>query len=528
MKKITLTHICLTILVSTFGQSLKERLILTDTKDSTFLNASSIYFDNFGNYCFEIKKKGKEYFYTNKDTFGGFRFIGGTYGSTGSINYTKDDSDDKNLPYYFKNAHGTKIYGKIKGKIERFIDSGTKENMAITVSYKDSAYYYINNKLVSQIHKNKADDLSYYDWCAFSENGNSIYYLKKDSIYVIYVNGTQIGTSNSNYYELSINNNEQYIFGEGKKPKVKVGKYDFMFYTHAIDTILGPVRTVWYRDLKENGSYYYSGDDNGTDYIVINNKIHKNLKNISNIILKDKTNYLFNYTEDGITKINVNGNVFSHTFQKIYHPSLDNEGNFAFYGFKDYFLYKYVNGKPLTEPITGYGVRPNPLYISPKGQSLHYFKTDDSTYLYQDDKLLFTPIKNSKNFKVIAENDIISHYFTKGKVDNGNNLFYIEIDSVGFWVYNGEFSKPMMPAKESSYYKTAQLREIVASQSNEHGFFIIQKIDSDKFIININNKIYKEIESVNQIIKNNCFFDGKALVFYGIKGLSFYQYTLQQ
>ena len=75
---------CLTIK----GQTLTERLILTDTKDSIYLNADKISFDQEGNYCFIVEIEDREYFITNKDTIGGFKFIGSTFSNRGGIKYT--------------------------------------------------------------------------------------------------------------------------------------------------------------------------------------------------------------------------------------------------------------------------------------------------------------------------------------------------------------------------------------------------------------------------------------------------------
>ena len=44
------------------GQTLTERLILTDNNDSLYLNSSKISFDSQGNYCFVVKKDKQEFF----------------------------------------------------------------------------------------------------------------------------------------------------------------------------------------------------------------------------------------------------------------------------------------------------------------------------------------------------------------------------------------------------------------------------------------------------------------------------------
>ena len=515
--------------LTSFGQKISERLILTDTKDSIYLNSIKQNFDKSGNYCFVIKENDKEYFVTPNDKIGGVEFIGSTYGNGGSINYTNSHSDATDKPFFYKNAKGTKVYGTAKGKIDAFQSSNTKENMAIDTSLNDSIYYYINGKLVNQKFK---DPKKYYgldaDWVAFSENGNYIYYINQNNTYKLYVNDKLIDSSKFSYTQLAINNNGNYIFAKGKKPEQKIGKYDYMFFIHTSNAVLEDyVRTVWDYELKENGAYYYSGDDNGPSYIAINDKLQKNIKNIANITLIDKKTYSYTYEEEGKKKINVGDKTYTFDFEEIFHPTLDTKGNFAFYGLKDYLLYKYINGKKEDTPISKYNVRPTPLYISPKGESLHYFKTDDLIYIYQDDKLLFEPISKNSKFQILPQNEILTTHFIKGKSKNGNSLFYMQFDSKGYLVFNGVFSKPMIPVIDSDYSETVKIGEIVAGECNDYGFFAIQKVDSTKYLLNINNKIYKELENIDMIFNDCCFFDGKELIFYGIKGFSFYQFKLE-
>ncbi len=510
----------------TSGQTFSERLILNDTKDSLYLNSSEASFDKNGNYCFIIKQNDQKYFITPNGKIGGFKSIGSTFGNSGEINYTNSYYDPKDKPWYYKNAKGTKVYGTAVGKIESYKTSHTKENVAITTTLKDSVYNYLNGKLVSKIHIGKADKfyLSSDDWCAFSENGNVIYFLKQNDSYFLYLNGKQIDSSKHRYNQLAINNNGIYVFAKGKRPEQKIGKYDYMFFVHSMDTILGYVRTVWNYELKENGAYYYSGDDNGPYYIAINDKLHKDIKPVSNITLIDRNTFIYTYGEEGQKKINVSNKIYVYDFEEIFFPKLDKKGNFAFYGLKDYYLYKYVNGKKEDKPISKYGVRPVPLHISPKGESTHYYKTDDSIYIYQDNKLLFKPISKKTNFQILLHTEILPGNFVRDKSENGNSLFYIELDTTGYLVFNGVFSKPMISAKEGSYSETKTIGEIVAGEFSDNGFFAIQKTGHSKYLINVNNSIFKEIENVDVIFKDNCFFNSQELIFYGVKGLSFYQF----
>ncbi|MFW5983291.1 MAG: hypothetical protein ACOCQ4_02230 [bacterium] len=510
------------------GQTITERFILADNKDSLYFNSSKISFDKKGNYCFVIEKDDQEYFVTNKDTIGGFKFIGSTYGNGGEINYTNSYSDPKEKPYYYKNAKGTKIYGTAIGKIESYQTSNTRENIAITTTLNDSIYKYINGSLVAQNHKEQVESfyISERDWVSFSENGNVIYFLKQDSLYKLFVNEILIDTSKFRYNQLAINDNGTYIFAKGKRPEKPIGKYNYMFFIHSMDTVLGYVRTVWDYELKENGAYYYSGNDNGPYYIAINDKLHKDIKPVSNITLIDKKTYLYSFGEKDKNKINVNGEIYSHNFEEIFYPSIDRKGNFAFYGMKDYYLYKFVNGKKIKQPLSKYGVRATPLYISPNGESIHYFKTVDSIYLYQDDKLVFSPIPKNSNFIIQPHKEILPYNFIRGKTENGNSLFYLEYEKQGYFVFNGKFSKPLLPIKEQNFSIDKEQGSIVAGTFSDNGFFAIQKVGNGKFLIVVNNQVYKELDGVDHIVSDSYFFDGNSLTFYGVKKSSFYQFTM--
>lgn len=514
---------CLTV----NGQTITERLFLTDTKDSLYLNSDKISFDKQGNYCFVIDKEDQDYFVTNKDTIGGFKFIGSTYGNGGEINYTNSYSDPKDKPFYYKNAKGTKVFGTAIGKIEDYQTSNTNENIALVTTLNDSVYYYINGNLLLKKYK---DPKKYYgvedDWVSFSKNGNTIYSLKPDSINYLYVNGKVIDSSKFSYTQLAINNNGTYVFAKGKRPEKPIGKYNYMFFIHSMDTVLGYVRTVWDYELKENGAYYYSGDDNGPYYIAINDKLYKDIKPVSNITLIDKKTFLYSFGENGKNKFNVNGAIYSHEFDEIFFPSLDKNGNFAFYGMKDYYLYKFVNGQKIKEPLSKYGVRATPLYISPNGESLHYFKTDDSIYLYQDEKLIFESIPKTSNFIIEPYKEILPYSFVRGKAENGNSLFYLEYENQGYFVFNGKLSKPLIPIKDRNFSRDKEQGAIITGEFSDNGFFAIQKVGKRKFLIVANNQIYKELDNIDYIISDSYFFDGKSLIFYGVKNRSFYQFTL--
>lgn len=526
------TVILLVFSIKSFGQIISEKLIITDTKDSLYIHADNISFDAYGNYCFEIKQNGKKAFFTNTRKFIGYQSFTSIYGGNGErLSYTNSSFDSIDKPWYYRNAKSTKILGPVIGKLEKYMTSNTSDHIAIATSYLDTVYYYVNGKLVSKNLKNDLEsfDIDHYEWCAFSNNGNTIYYIKKGAFYYLFVNDKVVDRSPNNFNELHINNHGDYIYAEGQRPKTQIKGYEYMFFIHAKNKRIGPVRTVWYNDLTAHNGYYYSGDDNGPEYIIINNKLYKGLERVANIILIDKKNSLFIYKQKGAknSSINVNGKDYTPDVDSIFYASMDVNGDFAFYGLKNQHLYKVVNGKKMEEPITSHGVRAIPLYINPQGISLHVFQTNDSLYLYQDDKLLLKPLSKNSNFKRMPHEDVLPNNYIRGKAENHNSLFYLEFDTLAYWVFNGAFSKPMIPKSGNFYLDRESIGAIVAGTLNEYGFFIIQKIDNKKYLININNEAYAEIDDIDSILRGNTFFDDKELIFYGIKESSFYQFSFQ-
>lgn len=514
---------------SALAQQLQERLIIKDTRESLMQNSGEICFSENGAYCIKVSKKGKNWFYTNTDTLGPFTQVDAIYGSNGQITFTCAYNSECDSPWYFKNSRGTSVYGPVKGKLVNSMDSDTRNNMAITVRYRDSVYYYANDKLVWKAHKYEPGQkyADHEQWCSFSPAGNYIYYRADKNAYYLNTGDVVRDTANSTFKEMRINDNGDFIFGEGHEPLPVEDEYDHLFYIHNRDTVLGPVRTVWKNDLGPDGGYYYSGDDNGTTYIAINNRMYRNQEDVSNVRIADRNNDLFVRTANGKKEVVVNGAVFAHAFQQVYCPVITASGHFAYYGMKDYYLYKVIDGKQAEQPITRYGVRPVPLYISPEGVSVHYFKTDDSIYVYRDDKLLFPPVAVRENFFTQFYDESMSTFKNEIAAVNRHALWYIEAGKTAYWLYDGMLSKPMTPDKERFSRNEKSYGTVMAKGMNKHGFYVIQQIGAKRYIINVNNTTYHELTGVENILKDNCFFDGKSLVFYGIKNNAFYQYTLK-
>jgi hypothetical protein len=526
LSKLFFCLIALFLCSSAHGQVLTERLILQDNKDSLYLKATGE-FDQEGNYSFRVQLDTLKYFITKNDTIGGFNSIRHIGGNGGEIDYSSNDWRKKEEPFYYKNGLGTKLYGTAIGHVDDYETSNTRENISFISTTDDSVYYHLNGRLKAVTRK---DPKAYYgtkgDWAAFSENGNVIYSIPDDTLVKLYVNDQLIDSTEFRFIQMAINNNGDYIYAKGHRPDKPIGKYDYMFYVHTNSRKFDYVRTVWDYKLKDNGAYYYKGDDNGTWYILINDKLYKKLDYVGRITIIDKANFFFIFGENGQKKINVNGKVYAYGIDDIIKPTLDKQGNFSCYTIIDYYLYKIINGKKIETPISKYGVRGVPIYISPTGSSLHYFRTEDSTYVYRDDELIFEPIANQVNFRIESEEYVVSSSFESRKISNGKILSYMEYDDKAYFIYNGKLSEPTIPKTPKRYANTNAIGNILVSNFNDFGFFTVQKIENKKFRINVNNTIYQELNGIDKIHNYAYFFTEKELVLYGIKNSAYYQFKL--
>ena len=514
--------ICINLILISHGQQMTTKIIVSDhSPDSILINAEKLSFDKKGNFFFQVKKNNGSYFISNTDTIGPLKKISTTYSTNGNLTY---GYDDKNFLYYL-NPNDIKAYGPVKGKIETSYTNESYDYVIVAILNGDSLYYYANGTLINTIHKTKGSTpTSLKDWVTFSD-GEKIYVTDEKGLWKVIMNDKVVATSENRLSQPAMNSKGDYLYVEGMRPPAG-SRYDiYQFYIHTKDTAFGPVRTVWSYKLKDDGSWYYTSDDAGPDYIVINNKMYRDVDKIENIILLDKNNYFFIYKKDGKKFYNHNGHEYKLEFENAMDFIIDKKGNLSFYFTKDYYLYKVVNGKTAPAPITNYGVRPFPFYITATGISFHCFITDDSMYFYKDDQLIFPP-----EGLVHFESRDLAYQFPDHEKNNkydGDDLRYFEWKDSGYVIYNETISKGMMPFLDKSYVKQRQIGEIVGGSVNETGFFLIQKTGKEKYFINISNKYFQEVDNITRLIPGFSFFSGNKLIFYALQGNNFIQYTIE-
>ncbi|HTG57100.1 MAG TPA: hypothetical protein VL943_12565 [Niabella sp.] len=545
MRVIILLLIFINMVVTSAGQKLSKKIVY-QCLDSTVWNARSIYVKAPNEFLIEKESNGTTVFITGKGVSGLFKKLGGR----GSLSNFQALFDTTNR---FYKTDMSLLYGPVSGQDLITFKHPLSDNekfFALPLLMKDSIRIYINGrpaavvdtftndiwniefKTAGQLQSKSTSISSGYDkWIALSNNGNAIYSVENRGVYWLYLNGQLKDTSGEEFKNLMINNRGDHIYGSYKL----FPSGDSLRYSYAIvkpDTVIKTGGYFNSQYLGSLGEYFLQGKNNKADMILINDQLIKGVDDIDNIRFAGKDNFLFTHTRDSMPYINVNG-TSSNTrkYKQVYYPAIDDKGNYAYYGLRNYYLYKVVNGREAVEPISAYGVRAHPLYISSKGESTHLFITDDSTYLYQDDRLLIKPASNHTDSIFISEAHYPFFHRTYGKLDEpreGRGLVLITVNDASYMVFKGEVSRPMKRVENYNYGKEKKMGEIVCSEMSKDGFFLIQKTGPRSFLINMNNTVYHNIEGVDFIFDQYSKFDGQEVVFNGIINQSLYQFNFRK
>lgn len=513
------------------GQTLTERLLWADssgTADEIELYNHMFSFDRDGNYCFCVSKDGNRTVVASKAPIEGLCYDGSGYSKGCNSRYLRLCNQKDADFLYVMNEGAPYFYGPIAGKVRGYLSGNTRQHFANTSVRNDTAFFYLDGRLVysSPLESIKKFDLENEDWVDFSENGNVIYYLEQNGRFVLYVNDQPVDTSDRHFNALAINDKGDYVYATCYKPENPVGKYDYMFFIHTQDTVFDYVRSTWNSALTESGAYYFNGDDCGPDYLLLNGRLRKGIESFKNITLVDSRNAFYTYEIDKRLYLNVNGKDYPVDFDGIYNPTMDTNGHFAYFGIKDYYLYKVVDNVKVEEPLSKYGVRAMPIYISPQGSSLHYFKTDDTVYLYRNNELLFKPIHVSGTITVQPWDHVLPRNYASKPLENGHSLVCLNYGDYGYFVLDGQLSEPLPPLADYPSWGDSENGNVVEGVYNEHGYFAVLKVGKKDYQLVVNGRICGEIHDVDKVFPRKGYLDAQQVSFYGMRNNAIYQFIV--
>lgn len=509
MKKAFSIILLIVTFTSSFSQEIEIRTVLEDRSDNILENIRDLYFNENGEY-FYLKESDKGNFYiTDKDTLELPKRQKGVismYGKHGEIStyYTTKDS------FYYKNTKSINYFSGGYGKIIRHITDFLNDNVAITTEKNDSIFHFLNGKLLS---KNKKEDYRGFPniekWCAFSENGNSLYYIYKNKEFYLYKNSILIDSASTRFIELQINNRGNIFYGIGKKG-IPNTKFDYMFFPKQNEIKYDSVRTIWDSYVNKNGGFYCSGGN--PTYLLINGKYYE-YPVAEDIILPNSEHFFFfDYTKRNYTYY-TSSTTKNLGRKRIVKPSMDKEGDFAMFLKKGKKIEVLNNGEIQSDKIIG-----SPLAINSKGTFYTFKQTKKSTKIYRNNSLILEELGNIKIYNRIAFFEkYLSEYGVKNTPIFDKDFTYFEIGYKGFIIWNGVISEPLKKAIGSTFGdEYPKIGELLFGKINEYGFYLFQYDGKKKTKLILNNKIYTFEEEISSIIEDSIFFNQDRIIFYAI------------
>ncbi len=525
MRRLLLALLFFYSISAAFAQQTEQQLVLV-LPDTALTKPENLYltFDSAGNYCYYISQY-PGMVVTNMQTYGPFTSQDDKYSTTIFYN-------TKGRNQYIKVRKSTKVYGPIDGKID-MITSSNRKYFAYAVQGNDSTRYYINGILVAT-----SDTGSYTSrgwWCTFSDNGNALYAIKKGRHSYLFLNNKLIDSSEYEHNRLKVDNENCYRYSLGTQESASCGSCTYNKFKplkHTSQKVFGPVAARESVFRKYDGSVYYYGNGNGAAYTIENDSLYKHM---TSFIAPGKSKNFLIYKEnyaglgqiiDSVTKMNVNGNEMQLPYSQIFSPCIDSAGNYALFGLRNYYLYRYINGVEQKQPLSKYGVRANPISIDTKGNTICYYLTDDSVYTYENDRLFGKC--GVRKFYLLHPGQVMFDY----SFDIYNDLSAFCIDSACYIVYKNTISSAI---PKPTYYHdgdTFRIGDVIYGYASENSYWMLQKAGYGKYNLIINNRSVILPPNVNFEspiwfqLAENFVFTGKAFIFYTQKGTNIYRHKI--
>ena len=153
-------------------------------------------------------------------------------------------------------------------------------------------------------------------------------------------------------------------------------------------------------------------------------------------------------------------------------------------------------------------------------------KKDDSVYVYRDNTLILKPNPNSEPFEILQWEDVLPRLYINKRPENGHSLFCLNYGENSYFVHDGQLSEPLLPAFEQYSWEEPKPGGIAEGLFNEHGYFAVQMIDEKEYQIVVNGRILGTLHDVDGIFSEKGYFDGRQVIFYGMRNRSICQFIL--
>ncbi|MBZ0098319.1 MAG: hypothetical protein K8F30_04505, partial [Taibaiella sp.] len=444
----------------------------------------------------------------------------------------------KNKSYYILGYNSSTVYGPYDS-IESF--SNGAGYMAYTLPAGDSLKYYINGR-----HIATAERFGYLDslrdrlqnWCIFNSKGSYLYTIKKGKWSYLYANDRLVDSTRYFFGWLWLDEDNNYFYFINEVDKETRFRLKPRVHPPQQVCLMPRIQFLFQKVLTydNNDTVYYFGNADGKNYfdpppfdkpvdsfevgvLMSGNTIFEYQ------LSERQTGYRYGPVSEP-KRICINGNCKDLPYQEILLPCIDSRGNYALFGLRDYYLYKYVNGIEEPAPLSKHGVRAKPLSIDVIGNTICYYETDDSVYVYQDDSL----------FRKCAawqfDLDETTHIWRNDWLNEKLPVFHLGENT--YIVYNNRISPPLFREKRTPYTDSVVVvGDIMHTGINDHGYWLLQKTGQQKYDLLVNNRKVQLPPGVNLenplygALASNFRLNGDEFIFYTQEGTGIYRYNLK-
>lgn len=506
------------------AQQVDKQFILTlpDTT-TTQLQKAALSFGAGGDFC--LYYRGRPYLLvTETKTYGPFK--------------RRDDRmfaslvyNEKGKDQYLTHLGGGPIYGPYDGTVTH-TGYGNMGAMAYTVAYKGNVDYFINGAKVA------TTDSSIYmgEWCTFSRNGNNMYTTKKGAWNYLFINGKLHDSSQLYYSLLKIDEKNNYCYALGNFEAGDCKWRRFIALPRKGPKVFSPVmeydRLLW----SEDDSIRYYGNDNGIVYSGSSIRAAEQTNLGFELISEGKSTLAYHSGlrqisdsatwEPATTSICINGVKHDLPYSEIIMPRIDSSGHFALFGRRGYYLYVNVNGIEGKEPLSKYGVRATPVSIDAFGNYICYYPTEDSVYVYENN-ILFRKCA-LEEFQLVG--DTYGIWFNVPR----KVLPILCIDTISYIVYKNTLSPPLLQIKAAAAPRSGTFNagEVIYSDINEFGYWLLQKTDDGKYGLIINQRKIPLPPGISfegplyDHLRFNFRLTATTFIFYTKEGSNIYRYKI--
>lgn len=524
MYKLLLFFLSLSSFVVAVAQTVEKQLImvLPDTS-AAILNNADISFASGDQFCYFVRADSLIYdMHTKTDQYGPFKHDGG--GGWFHLFY-----NEKEKAQYIKGSTNAEVYGPIDGTV-KYVSTSEKSSLAYTVSAHDSITYFINGKRIAVTDSSTIIDR----WCAFNDNGDKLYALRQGKLNYLYFNDKLIDSSHYYYQNLNLDNNSNYsyLLGYYEIKDSKCNCCTFNRLAHVPQNVLIPMQPTIRQGWSMDDTLYHYGNGHNIKYRADSFFVGQTSRTATMLA---KGSSIFGYTHSNHwgyiyssdttkVKISMNGKRQTLPYEKILLPCIDSMGHYATFGRRGYYMYKNIDGIETKEPLSKHGVRAVPVSIDVKGNTICYYETEDSVYVYENDHLF-------KSCAVGQFEFMLRYFFTWQYVEDQVPPLLV-INGAAYIVYNNTISPALLKPNARTNDRYFDIGDVICSLCNESGYYMLQKTGEQQYDLLVNNRrisLPSEISFEGPLWDKLTFnFQLKAneFVFYGIEGKSIYKYKI--